>query len=158
MIKLCLWFEDHAEEAAKFYTSVFPDSSMGVVSRFGPEGAEHHRQPIGKAMAVEFRILNMEMIAVNGRRGIEFNDSASITVLCETQEEIDQYWQKLTEGGSEGPCGWLKDKFGVSWQITPKCLSEYLADSDPERRSRVATAVFSMKKFNIAELVAAHGA
>ncbi len=156
MIKLCLWFEDEAEEAAKFYTSIFADSSIGLVSRFGPEGAEHHRQPVGKAMAVEFRILNMEMIAINGRRGMEFNDSASISVGCKTQEEIDYYWAKLSDEGSEGHCGWLKDRFGVSWQITPECLPEYMADPDADRRARVATAVFGMMKIDINALVAAH--
>ena len=157
MIKLCLWFADEAEEAARFYASIFADSSIGLITRFGPEGAEHHGQPAGKAMAVEFRIMNMEMIAVNGRRGMEFNDSASIAVECKTQEEIDYYWDKLSGGGREGHCGWLKDRFGVSWQITPECLSEYLADPDAERRSRVAGAMFGMMKIDIGALNAARG-
>lgn len=152
MIKLCLWFAGEAEEAALFYTSIFADSSIGLITRFGPEGADRHMQPIGKAMAVEFRIMNMEMIAVNGRRGMEFNDSASISVACRTQEEIDYYWTKLCDGGSEGHCGWLKDRFGVSWQITPECLPEYLADTDAERRSRVAGAMFDMMKIDLGVL------
>ena len=151
-MKICLWYDDQAEEAAEFYTSIFGDSETGQVSRFGKEGFEFHGKPEGTAMSVDFRLNQMNFIALNGGPKFKFNEAASVVVYCNTQEEIDHYWTKLTEGGEEGPCGWLKDKFGVSWQITPAILPVYLTDNEIIRRSRVEAAAFQMTKFDIEKL------
>ena len=149
---ICLWYNDQAEEAATFYTSIFQDSEIGQISRFGKEGFEYHGKAEGTAMTVDFRLNQMKFIALNGGPKFRFNEAASIVVYCDTQEEIDSYWTKLTEGGEEGPCGWLKDKFGVSWQITPAILPGYLTVKDMAKRSRVERAAFQMKKFDIEKL------
>jgi predicted 3-demethylubiquinone-9 3-methyltransferase (glyoxalase superfamily) len=153
---VCLWFDDQGEEAARFYTSIFPDSEIGLISRYGKEGFEFHGKPEGTAMVVDFRLNRMNFLALNGGPQFKFDEAMSIVVYCDTQEEIDRYWEKLTEGGQEGPCGWLKDKFGVSWQIVPSVLPKYMVDGDAGRRARVSQAVFQMKKLEIEKLSAAY--
>ena len=149
---LCLWFDDQAEEAALFYTSVFTNSALGNISRFGKEGFEYHGKEEGTAMSVEFRLNDMHFIGLNGGPKYTFSEAFSVVVYCDTQEEIDHYWNHLSRGGEEGPCGWLKDRFGVSWQIIPSVLSDYLTHKDVARRVRVQACAFQMKKFNIETL------
>lgn len=149
----CLWFDSQAEEAARFYTSVFKNSKIENISYYGKEGFEIHGQKEGTVLTVNFRINGQPFTALNGGPLFKFNESVSFQVFCETQEEIDEYWSKLTEGGEESQCGWLKDKFGVSWQITPSILSELL--SDPARAGRVTNAFMQMKKFDIEKLLQA---
>lgn len=155
-MSLCLWYDNEAEAAAKHYTGIFKDSSIGRISRYSKEGYEFHKKPEGTAMTVEFSLNGMNFIALNGGPQFKFNEAASIVVNCESQEEIDHYWNALTRGGEEGPCGWLKDKFGVSWQIVPTILPVYLSDPDPVRSQRVTAAFLKMKKFNIAALQKAY--
>jgi predicted 3-demethylubiquinone-9 3-methyltransferase (glyoxalase superfamily) len=152
-MSICLWFDNQAEEAAKFYTSVFKNSRIGKISRYGKEGFEFHRQPEGTAMVAPFWLNEMEFMALNGGPQFKFNESISIVVNCETQDEIDHYWSKLTEDGQESQCGWLKDKYGVSWQIVPAILAKLM--SDPEKAGRVMTAFLQMKKFDIEKLMQA---
>lgn len=153
---VCLWFDDQAEEAARFYTSIFEDSAIGRIARYGSEGYEYHGKPEGSVMTVDFTLNGMNFLALNGGPQFKFDEAISIVITCETQEEIDHYWERLTDGGEEGPCGWLKDRFGVSWQIVPRVLQEYQTDPDPARQARVAQAVFRSKKFEIAQLAAAY--
>jgi predicted 3-demethylubiquinone-9 3-methyltransferase (glyoxalase superfamily) len=153
---ICLWYDTQAEEAARFYTSVFKNSKLGQISRFGTEGFEFHHKSAGTVMTVDFTINGMNFLALNGGPDFKFNEAVSVMVYCQTQEEIDNYWQKLTEGGEEGPCGWLKDKFGVSWQIIPAILPKLLTDKDPSKAQRVTHAYLRMKKFDIATLEAAY--
>ena len=149
---ICLWYDDEAESAAKFYLSIFKNSEMGFISRYGKEGFEFHKKPEGTVMFVTFRINGMNITGLNGGPQFSFNEASSIVVYCETQEEIDYYWAKLTEEGEEGPCGWLKDKFGVSWQIVPSTLPKMMADPDMAKSQRVANAYLQMKKYDIAKL------
>ncbi len=149
-IEPCLWFDNEAEEAANFYISIFKNSKIERISRFGKEGFEYHHKPAGSVMTVEFRINGQKFTALNGGPEFKFNESISFQVFCKTQEEIDYYWNKLTEGGQESMCGWLKDKFGISWQIVPAILPKLL--TDPERAGRVTSAFLQMKKFDIAKL------
>lgn len=153
---ICLWYDDQAEQAAKFYTFIFKDSEIGEISRFGKEGFEYHGKPEGTAMTVNFRLNKMKFIGLNGGPLFKFNEAMSIIVHCDTQEEIDHYWTELTKGGQESQCGWLKDKFGVSWQITPTILPTYFKDKDIEKRNRVERLMFTMKKFDIAQLKQAY--
>jgi predicted 3-demethylubiquinone-9 3-methyltransferase (glyoxalase superfamily) len=153
---ICLWFDGQAEEAAKFYASIFPGAVIGQVSRFGKEGFEFHGKPEGTAMTVEFSLNGMKFVALNGGPLFRFTEAISIMIHCDTQEEIDHYWTKLTEGGEEQQCGWLKDKYGVSWQVNPTILPVYLNDKDTARRSRVAKMMFKMKKFDIKKLTDAY--
>lgn len=156
-ISHCLWFDDKAEQAAKFYTSVFKDGKLGKISRYGNEGQEIHGQKAGTVMTVEFEIGGLKYVALNGGPHFKFNEAFSIMVNCDTQEEIDYYWEKLREGGGqEVQCGWLKDRFGVSWQVAPKILDEMLRDSDPRKSERVTKAFLQMKKFDIAALKKAY--
>lgn len=129
----CLWFDGQAEEAAKFYTSVFRNSTIGKISRYGKEGYEVHGKQAGTVMTVSFNLNGREFTALNGGPQFTFNEAISLQVSCDTQEEIDYYWSKLTEGGEEGPCGWLKDKYGLSWQIVPAVLPEMMTDPDQEK-------------------------
>jgi predicted 3-demethylubiquinone-9 3-methyltransferase (glyoxalase superfamily) len=149
-ISPCLWFDNQAEEAARFYTSVFKDSKIEKINRYGKEGYEIHGQKEGTVMTVEFKINGQPFTALNGGPVFKFNEAISFQVFCETQEEIDSYWDKLSEGGEEGQCGWLKDKFGLSWQIIPSILNELI--SDPVRSDRVMAAFLKMKKFDIDKL------
>ncbi len=147
----CLWFDTQAEEAAKFYTSVFRNSEIEGITRYGKEGYEIHGQKEGTVLTVAFRINGQPFTALNGGPVFQFNEAISFQVLCENQEEIDYYWGKLSEGGQEGQCGWLKDKFGVSWQIVPAILGQLLGD--PSKSERVTRAFMQMKKFDIARLI-----
>lgn len=153
---LCLWYDNEAEAAANFYASVFKNSRIGTISRYGKEGFEFHKKPVGTAMTVEFELNGMNFIALNGGPQFKFNEATSIVISCDTQAEIDYYWAKLTEGGEEGPCGWLKDKFGVSWQVVPSILSAYMTDPDTAKSQRVAAAFLKMKKFDIEALKTAY--
>jgi predicted 3-demethylubiquinone-9 3-methyltransferase (glyoxalase superfamily) len=150
-ITICLWFDHQAEEAANFYTSVFRNSDIDSVSRYGNEGFEIHGKKAGSVMSVNFTINGQPFSALNGGPIFKFNEAVSFQVFCETQEEIDFYWDKLTDGGEEVQCGWLKDRYGVSWQIIPTVLSELL--SDPEKSEKVTKAFLQMKKFDIKELM-----
>jgi predicted 3-demethylubiquinone-9 3-methyltransferase (glyoxalase superfamily) len=149
----CLWFDDQAEEAARFYTSIFKNSKMGAVTHYG-EGAP---RPKGSVLTVRFELDGQEFLALNGGPLFKFTEAVSFIVNCETQEELDRMWEKLSEGGSEVQCGWLKDRYGVSWQVVPAVLGEMLSDPDPERSARVMQAVMQMKKLDIAGLKKAYG-
>jgi predicted 3-demethylubiquinone-9 3-methyltransferase (glyoxalase superfamily) len=140
-----LWFDTEGEEAAKFYTSVFPNSRIVDVARYGSAGP----RPEGMVMTVSFELDGQKLVALNGGPDFKFNEAVSFEVSCKTQEEVDAFWSKLSEGGEEGPCGWLKDKFGVSWQIIPTALSELLSDPDREKSQRVMAAMLKMKKIEI---------
>jgi len=146
----CLWFDNQAEDAAKFYTSIFKNSKIGTISRYGKEGFEFHHKPEGTAMVVSFTINGQEFTALNGGSQFRFSEAISFQVFCDNQEEIDFYWEKLSEGGKEDQCGWLKDKFGLSWQIIPTILPKLM--SDPKRAGRVMQVFLQMKKFNIKKL------
>lgn len=153
---ICLWYDDQAEQAANHYCSIFKDSSLGSISRYGKEGFEFHKKPVGTAMTVEFTINGMNFQALNGGPQFVFNEATSIVVYCDSQEEIDFYWNELAKEGEEGPCGWLKDKFGVSWQIVPSVLPTYMADKDTLKSQKVAAAYLKMKKFDIKTLQKAY--
>jgi predicted 3-demethylubiquinone-9 3-methyltransferase (glyoxalase superfamily) len=144
----CLWFDTEAEEAATLYTSVLPNSRILDVARYG-EGAP---RPAGMVMTVSFELNGQEFVALNGGPDFTFNEAVSFQVMCEDQDEVDTYWAKLSEGGSEGPCGWLKDRFGLSWQIVPTRLGELLGDPDPDRAARAMQCMLTMGKLDIAAL------
>src|SRR5262249_26584890 len=144
----CLWFDTEGQEAAEFYASVFPDSRILEITRYGSAGPRQE----GTVMTVEFELDGQPFVALNGGPDFTFNEAGSFQVSCEDQEEVDAFWEALSEGGEEGPCGWLKDRFGVSWQIVPTALSELLGDPDRERAQRVMQAMLSMKKIEIDEL------
>jgi predicted 3-demethylubiquinone-9 3-methyltransferase (glyoxalase superfamily) len=146
----CLWFNNRAEEAAKFYTSVFENSKIESTSYYPKEGSEVHHQKEGTAMTVVFEINGQKFTALNGGDQFKFSEAISLQVFCENQEEIDYYWNKLSEGGEEGPCGWLKDKFGLSWQIVPSMMGQLM--SNPATSGKVMNAFMQMKKFDIATL------
>ena len=145
----CLWFDTQSEEAANFYTSVFDNSRILQVSHYGSAGP----RPEGMVLMVSFELKGQEFVALNGGPEFTFDEAISFQVNCETQEEIDRFWTALSDGGEEGPCGWLKDKFGVSWQISPTTLmNEMLRDPDVEKGQRVVKAMLTMGKLDIAEL------
>jgi predicted 3-demethylubiquinone-9 3-methyltransferase (glyoxalase superfamily) len=144
----CLWFDDRGEEAARFYTSVFPNSKLGEIARYGSAGP----RPEGMVMTVAFELNGQKFVALNGGPHFTFNEAISFQVMCADQDEVDKYWSVLSEGGEEGPCGWLKDRFGLSWQIVPVRLPELLGDPDAERAQRVMAAMLEMKKIEIGEL------
>ncbi|MDU1903640.1 MAG: VOC family protein [Dysgonomonas sp.] len=152
-IKPCLWFDYQAEEAVKFYTSIFPNSEIGEIVRYGKAGHDIHKQEEGKIQTIEFKMNGQWYTALNGGPIFHFNEAISLQILCDTQKEIDYYWEKLTADGEEGPCGWLKDKFGLSWQVAPSILPELL--KDPERAERVTDVYMKMKKFDINKLLQA---
>lgn len=151
-INPCLWFDTEAEDAAKFYCSIFKNSKLGTVSRYVDEGQEIHGKPAGSVMAVEFELEGQKFAALNGGPHFKFDEAISFQIACASQEEIDYFWSKLSAGGSEGPCGWLKDKFGLSWQVVPSELYAMLVDQDREKVKRVTHAFLRMKKFDIAAL------
>src|SRR6266540_6326842 len=157
-ISPCLWFDDQGEEAAKFYTSIFKDAKMGDVTRYGKEGYEIHGREEVTVMTIDFEIEGQKFLALNGGPIFKFNEAISFQVNCETQEEVDYYWEKLSEGGDEKAqqCGWLKDKYGASWQVVPTILPEMISDPDPERSGRAMEAMLRMKKIDIAELERAY--
>jgi predicted 3-demethylubiquinone-9 3-methyltransferase (glyoxalase superfamily) len=149
----CLWFDTEAEEAAKHYLSIFKDSRIVTVSHYCNEGREIHGKEAGTVMAVEFVLGGRTFSALNGGPHFKFNEAVSFQIHCETQEEVDYYWSKLISGGGqEGPCGWLKDKFGLSWQVVPTALFEMLRGPDSAKSQRVTKAFLQMKKFDIAAL------
>ena len=154
----CLWFDDHAEEAVKTYTSIFKDSRMGRVTRYEEESAKVSGRPAGTVMTVEFQLEGQDFVALNGGPIFTFNEAISFQVSCKTQEEVDHYWDALSDGGDREAqqCGWLKDKYGVSWQIVPTALVEMLQDPNPGKRSRVMKAMLQMKKIDIQALKQAH--
>ena len=145
----CLWFDTQAEQAAKFYTSIFDHSRIKQVSRYGNAGREVHGKEPGSVMVVEFEIEGQTFTALNGGPQFKFNESVSFQVMCDSQDEIDYFWSKLSQGGEEGPCGWLKDKYGLSWQVVPSALPQIMADAEGARRDRVIAAVMTMKKFDL---------
>lgn len=153
-----LWFEKEAREAAEYYTSIFPNSRIGRITYYGKEGYEHHGMPEGTVLTVEFRLEGQEFVGLNGGPAFTFNEAISFIVNCTTQEEVDHYWDRLSQGGDEKAqaCGWLKDRFGLSWQIVPTALSEMIADPDREKVGRVMSAMFRMKKLDIAALQKAY--
>jgi predicted 3-demethylubiquinone-9 3-methyltransferase (glyoxalase superfamily) len=154
----CLWFDDKAEEAAKFYASIFKNSKIGNVSRYGKEGYEFHGKEDGTVMTVDFEIEGQQFVALNGGPIFKFNEAISFQVHCETQKEVDYYWEKLSEGGDEKAqqCGWLKDKYGVSWQIVPVVLTKMLQDKDAKKSQRVMKALLQMHKLDIKTLTQAY--
>jgi len=156
-ISPCLWFDDQGEQAAKFYVSIFKNSGIDAVSHYGKEGFEIHKRPAGSVMTVAFHLEGHDFTALNGGPNFKFTEAISLQIYCETQEEVDYYWSKLTEGGGqEGPCGWLKDKYGLSWQIVGSPLPEMMRDPDIEKTDRVMKVVMKMKKPDIAALKRAY--
>ena len=156
MITPCLWFDTQAEEAAHFYISIFENSSVLRVLRYSEAGHEIHGKPADSVLTVEFELNGQRFTALNGGPQFKFNEAISLEITCETQPEIDYYWEKLSAGGEEGPCGWLKDQFGLSWQVTPAVLSEMLRDEDEEKTQRVTEAFLKMKKLDIAAIQKAY--
>lgn len=154
----CLWFNTEAEDAAKFYVSIFKNSSIGHISRFGKEGFEIHGQKEGTALTVPFTLEGQQYTALNGGPQFKFNEAISMQVMCKDQQEVDYYWEKLSAGGDPKAqqCGWLKDKFGLSWQVVPEVLPKLLSDPDKAKTERVMKALFPMKKLDIAALERAY--
>jgi predicted 3-demethylubiquinone-9 3-methyltransferase (glyoxalase superfamily) len=151
-IKPFLWFDSQAEEAARHYTSIFKNSKIGRITRYGDAGPG----PKGSVMTVDFELEGQEFVALNGGPHFKFTEAISLSVECTTQEEIDAFWKRLSAGGEEGPCGWLKDKYGLSWQINPTILGDMLNDPDPEKSERVMEAMLTMKKIDIESLKSAY--
>jgi len=147
----CLWFDTQGEDAARFYTSLFPNSRILEISRYG----DANPSQAGQVMVVRFELDGQTFMALNGGPQYTFSEAVSFTIDCADQAEVDRYWETLSEGGEEGPCGWLKDRFGLSWQVVPTRLVELLGDPDADRAQRVMRAMMSMRKIEIAELEAA---
>jgi predicted 3-demethylubiquinone-9 3-methyltransferase (glyoxalase superfamily) len=147
----CLWFDNQAEEVAAFYTAIFKNSRIGRITRYGKEGFEIHGRPAGSVMTVEFELDGQAFTALNGGPVFKFNEAVSFQVQCETQEEVDFYWDKLSEDGDEQAqqCGWLKDKFGLSWQVFPRVLTEWVGDPASEKSQRAMKAMLQMKKIDL---------
>jgi len=156
----CLWFDDQAEEAAKFYVGIFPNSRIVEISRYGEAGHEIHGRPAGSVMTVAFELDGQSFTALNGGPVFKFNEAISFQINCRTQEEVDHYWDKLSAGGDEKAqqCGWLKDRYGASWQVVPVALIEMISDPDYEKSQKVMAAMLQMKKIDIAELKRAYAA
>jgi predicted 3-demethylubiquinone-9 3-methyltransferase (glyoxalase superfamily) len=152
-----LWFDTQAEEAATFYVSIFPNSRIGGTTRYDDEGSKAAGRPKGSVMTVQFELDGQEITALNGGPLFKFTEAVSFVVSCDTQKEVDHYWDKLAAGGEEVQCGWLKDKFGLSWQVVPKILLKMLQDKDPEKAKRVMAAMLKMKKIDIEGLRRAYG-
>ena len=150
----CLWFDTQAEEAARFYTGIFENSNIGTITRYGEAGHEVHGRPAGTVMTVAFELNGQPFTALNGGPHFKFNEAISLQVMCRNQEEVDHYWNKLTPGGDPKAqvCGWLKDKYGLSWQVVPTVLVKMMSDPDKEKSGRAMEAMLQMKKFDIAEL------
>lgn len=157
-ISPCLWFDDEAEEAVNFYTSIFDNSKIEAISRYGEEGAQASGRPTGTVMTVAFQLDGQAFLALNGGPHFKFNEAVSFIVNCESQEKIDYYWNRLSSGGDEKAqqCGWLKDRYGVSWQIVPTVLSRLMGGSDGEKSRRVMKALLEMKKLDVAALQRAY--
>ena len=148
----CLWFDTQAEAAANHYVSIFENSRIRSVSRFGSEGKEIHGKDNGTVMTVEFEIEGQRFVALNGGPQFTFDEAISFQIHCETQEEVDYFSTRLADGGEQGPCGWVKDKFGLSWQVTPAMLPELLMNQDRTKADRVMKAMLKMRKIDIAAL------
>jgi predicted 3-demethylubiquinone-9 3-methyltransferase (glyoxalase superfamily) len=153
-----LWFDNEAEEAAQFYVSVFKNSKIGAVNRYTESVSAAAQRPAGSVMLVNFELDGQKFAALNGGPIFKFTEAISLMVNCETQEEVDTLWSKLSEGGEEGPCGWLKDKYGLSWQITPVIFERLMSDPDPGKQDAVMAAMLQMTKMDIAKLQAAYDA
>jgi predicted 3-demethylubiquinone-9 3-methyltransferase (glyoxalase superfamily) len=154
----CLWFDHRAEEAAEFYIGIFPNSKIVHISRYGEAGKEIHGKPAGSVLVVSFELDGQTFTTLNGGSAFQFNEAISFQVDCEDQTEVDYFWEKLSMGGDQAAqqCGWLKDKYGVSWQIVPRVMSEMLNDADAKKSQRAMTAMLKMKKLNIDELKRAY--
>jgi len=152
----CLWFDSKAEEAARFYVSLFKNSKVGSISRYGEEGAKAVGRPKGSVMIVTFQLDGQEFMALNGGPLFKFSEAISFVVNCKTQKEVDEFWEKLSKGGEKGQCGWLKDKYGLSWQVVPPGMEEMLQDKDAGRRERVMKAVLQMRKLDVKRLKQAY--
>ena len=153
----CLWFDDNAEEAVKFYVSIFKNSRIGRIARYGESGARVSGRPKGSVMTVTFRLDGQEFMALNGGPFFKFTEAVSFIVNCKTQKEVDRLWENLSAGGRKGQCGWLKDKYGLSWQIVPSVLDKMLLDKNAEKSERVMSALLRMTKLDIAGLKQAYG-
>lgn len=151
-----LWFDDKAEEAANFYASLFKNSKIGDTARYDEAGAKAAGRPKDSVMVIEFELEGQKFVALNGGPHFKFTEAVSFVVNCETQEEVDNFWDKLSEGGEESQCGWLKDKYGLSWQVVPTVLTEMLKDKDSEKSQRVMKAMLQMKKIDIPTLKQAY--
>ena len=157
-ISPCLWFDNNAEEAVAFYVSIFKKAKIGNVTRYGKEGYEIHKREEGTVMTVDFELEGQKFLALNGGPVFKFNEAISFQIYCETQEEVDYYWEKLTEGGDKKAqqCGWLKDQYGVSWQVVPSILVKMLQDKDSNKSERVMKAMLQMQKLDISTLRTAY--
>lgn len=151
-----LWYDDKAEEAANFYVSIFKNSKIGRTTRYDEQSSKAAGRPKGTVMTIEFQLDGQDFVALNGGPIFKFTEAVSFVVNCETQEEVDEFWTKLTAGGEEVQCGWLKDKYGLSWQIVPTVLTEMLQDKDPAKAQRVMKAMLQMKKIDIPTLKQAY--
>lgn len=153
-ISPCLWFSDQAEQAVAYYSSVFKGAKISRVTRYSEAGREVHQRPAGSVMAIEFELDGTAFTALNGGPVFTFNEAVSMQVHCDSQQEVDYYWEKLGQGGDPKAqqCGWLKDRFGLSWQVVPRVLTDMVADPDPAKAARAMTAMLQMKKFDIAAL------
>jgi predicted 3-demethylubiquinone-9 3-methyltransferase (glyoxalase superfamily) len=148
----CLWFDTQAEEAANFYAAIFKNSRINKISRYSKAGREVHGKEPGSVLTVGFELDGQTFTARNGGPHFKFNEAVSFQVMCEDQAEVDYFWHKLADGGQEGQCGWLKDKFGVSWQVVPRVLPQMLTDADGAKRERAMSALMTMRKFDVAAL------
>ena len=157
-ISPCLWFDNNAEEAAQFYVSIFKNSKIGNVTHYGKEGYDIHKKKEGTVMTIDFEIEGQKFLALNGGPIFRFNEAISFQIYCETQDEVDYYWDKLTEGGDKNAqvCGWLKDKFGVSWQVVPNVLVKMLQDKDSKKTENVMRVMLQMQKLDINALTKAY--
>ena len=157
-IRPCLWFDDQAEQAARLYTGIFKNSRIGTITRYGKAGFEIHGRPAGSVLTVEFELDGQKFTALNGGPAFKFNEAISLEVHCETQDEIDYYWEKLSAGGDPKAqvCGWLKDKYGLSWQVVPTLLTEMLTNEKSAKSQRAFAAMLEMKKLDIAALKKAY--
>ena len=152
-----MWFDNQAEQAVKFYTAVFENSRIIKISRYGEEGQRVSGRPMGSVMTIEFQLDGQKFLALNGGPLFKFTEAISLVVNCRSQAEVDKFWKRLSAGGKAGQCGWLKDRYGVSWQIVPIVLGEFLSDKDAEKSRRVMQAILKMKKLNIKTLRQAYG-
>ncbi len=155
-IRPFLWFDDKAEEAARFYCAIFKNSKIGTVARYGDAGAVVSGQSKGTVMTVNFRLDGQEFIALNGGPIFKFTEAISFVVNCKTQKEVDYYWEKLSKGGKESQCGWLKDKFGVSWQVVPTGIGQLFGGKNPKKSERAMQAMLKMSKLDIVKLKKAY--
>jgi predicted 3-demethylubiquinone-9 3-methyltransferase (glyoxalase superfamily) len=151
-----LWFDSQAEEAAQYYVSIFPNSRVTQSTRYDEAASKAAGRPLGSVMTVAFELEGQEFVAINGGPHFKFTEAISLVVNCDTQQELDEVWSKLTAGGEEVECGWLKDKFGLSWQVVPSQLNKWLSDKDPKRSNRVMAEVLKMKKLDIERMERAY--